>query len=389
MRHKYLIILLALIMILVSACNKNTSDSEETNKKIGYVDTTIEKEHDCSEHEHEEHEHENEDNYEHEENEHNEDDYEPVSKNGTAIRDVVGNFDEEDTQNALGKPTTPIEAVEHEIAREQENKDTQYKYNPKDIEENINWVLNRVENILVGDIRDGELRNLSAQTPFTEKLVGYLKTEYGDNPENKTDILVLMNNVAQLDSLINKVEPYVIDCSKQVYDPSIGDAPCNGGVDFPNAEVEKQINQEIEQVKSNLTPEGKSLLEMESILDEVASCNGIENIEVDPRLVVKDNQLVMLKDDINLTYTVVGLEDVINYKGLRFTITSYDQFGDKILLRRKDEKYSTDFEYNKVASNDQLIKYEIKNQDISIQVMVDFILNSDGTIKDITINRTR
>lgn len=388
MKQRQLIILLSLTMCLVSACNKKTNEQEQKPKSVGYVDTTIEKEHDCSEHEHEDDEHDHED-HEHDHNENPENDYEPISKDGTAIKDVVADFDEEDAKNAVGTPTTPIESVAHEIAKEQENKSTQYKYDPKAIEGNINWVLNRVESILVGGIREGELRNISNQTPFTDKLVGFLHNEFGTNPENQTNLLVLLNNVNQLDSLIKRIEPYVIDCSKQVYDPAIGDAPCNGGVNFPNETVEKQVRQEIEKLKSNLTPEGKSLLEMEAILDEVVSCEGIKNIEADPRLVVKDNKLVMLKDDINLSYKIVGLEDNINYKGLYFTITSYDQFGDKILARRKDEKYATDFEYNKVASNDQLIKYEIKNEDISIQVMVDFILNPDGTIKDITINRTR
>lgn len=385
MRYKYLIILLALTMILVSACNKNTSDSEETNKKVGYVDTTIEKEHDCSEHEHEEHEHENEDDHEHEESEHNEDDYEPVSKNGTAIRDVVEDFDEEDTLNAIGKPTTPLEAVEHEILMEQENKDTQYKYNPKDIEENINWVLSRVESILVGDIREGELRNISAQTPFTEKLVGFLHNEFGANPSNQTNILELFNNVSQIDKFKTEITPYVEDCSQ--YENT--ETMCNGGVSFPNTNIENQINGDMTKVLENLTPIGKSLVESTDLLYTLSMEVSDNSMDKDPRLIVKDDKLVMLKDDIELKNTVVGLEDEINYRGLIFTITSYDQFGDKILARRKDQKYSTDFEYNKVASNDQLIKYEIKNQDISIQVMVDFILNSDGTIKDITINRTR
>lgn len=370
MKQKQIIFTLALTMCFVSACDKKTNEQEEVSKSIGYIDTTIEDEHS---------------HHEHEENEHNEDDYEPVAKNGTAIKDVVGDFDEEDTQNALGKPITPIEAVEHEIIREQENKDTQYKYNPKEIEENINWVLNRVENILVGNIREGELRNISAQTPFTEKLVGFLNSEFGTNPENQTNILELFNNVSQIDGFKTEITPYVEDCLQ--YENT--EIMCNGGVTFPNDTVENDITNKMNQVLANLTPVGKQLIVSDDLLYSLSMEVSDNMVDTDPRLIIKDNKLVMLKDDIELENTVVGLEDEINYRGLIFTITSYDQFGDKILARRKDEKYSTDYEYNKVASNDQLIKYEIKNQDISIQVMVDFILNSDGTIKDITINRTR
>jgi hypothetical protein len=380
MKQKHITITLALTMCLVSACNKKTNEQEEKIKSVGYVDTTIEKEHDCSVHEGEEHSQ-----HEHTENEHSEDEYEPVSKNGTAIKDVVGDFDEEDTQKALGKPTTPIEAVEHEIVREQENKDTQYKYNPKDTEENINWVLNRVESVLVGDIREGELRNISAQTPFTEKLVGFLHSEFGTNPENQTNILELFNNVSQIDKFKTEIAPYVEDCSK--YENT--ETMCNGGVSFPNDNVANNITNKMNQVLENLTPIGKQLIESNDLLYPLSMEVSDNIVDKDPRLIVKDDKIVMLKDDIELSNTVVGLEDDINYRGLMFAITSYDQFGDKILARRKDEKYVTDFEYNKVASNDNLIKYEIKNQDISIQVMVDFILNSDGTIKDITINRTR
>lgn len=106
-KQKHITITLALTMCLVSACNKKTNEQEEKIKSVGYVDTTIEKEHDCSVHEGEEHSQ-----HEHTENEHSEDEYEPVSKNGTAIKDVVGDFDEEDTQKALGKPTSAGEDVE-------------------------------------------------------------------------------------------------------------------------------------------------------------------------------------------------------------------------------------------------------------------------------------
>lgn len=385
MRHKYKITLLALTMVLVSACNKKTPESKETTTKVGYVDTTIEEEHDCSKHEHDDAEHDHEHEHEHKENENTEDDYEPISKNGTAIRDVVGDFDEEDAKEAVGKPTTPIEAVEHEIVREQENKATQYKYDPNDIEENINWVLNRVEYTLVGDIREGELRNISAQTPFTDKLVGFLHSEFGTNPENNTNILELFNNVSQIDKFKTEIVPYVEDCSQ--YENT--ETMCNGGVSFPSTDVENQINNKMKQLLENLTPIGKQLIESDDLLYPLSMEVSDNIIDKDPRLIVKDDKLVMIKDDIELSNTIVGLEDAINYRGLMFTITSYDQFGDKILARRKDSKYSTEFEYNKVASNDQLIKYEIKNDDISIQVMVDFILNPDGTIKDITINRTR
>lgn len=368
-KQRQIIITLALTMIFVSACDKKTNEQEEVSKSIGYIDTTIEED---AQHEHEE-------------DENNEEAYEPVSKNGTAIKDVVGDFDEEDTQKALGKPTTPIEAVEYEIAREQENKEMQYKYNSQDIEENINWVLNRVENILVGNIREGELRNISAQTPFTEKLVGFLKSEFGTNPENQTNILELFDNVSQIDEFKTEITSYVEDCSQ--YENT--EIMCNGGVTFPDDTVENDITNKMEQALENLTPVGKQLIISDDLLYPLSMEVSDNIIDKDPRLIVKDDKLVMIKDDIELSNTIVGLEDAINYRGLMFTITSYDQFGDKILARRKDSKYSTEFEYNKVSSNDQLIKYEIKNDDISIQVMVDFILNSDGTIKDITINRVR